>query len=70
MGELSAETASTARAWLRLRLSNGALRDTNFLLDLGFPVLGHAPHARDVVGVWLPTRTDEEIMIAKSPFPR
>lgn len=63
MGELSAETLH-AKGILGC-VVDGALRDTNFLLDLGFRCWGTHHSPRDVVGMWLPTRTGEEIMIGE-----
>jgi regulator of RNase E activity RraA len=39
------------------------LRDTNFILRLGFPCWGVFHTPRDVVGCWLPTATDVPILI-------
>lgn len=61
MGELSAET-------LHLKgvlgvVTDGALRDTNFILNLGLPCWGTHHTPKDIVGYWLPTATDNDIMI-------
>jgi 4-hydroxy-4-methyl-2-oxoglutarate aldolase len=61
MGELSAETLH--RKGLRGCVVDGALRDTSFLLQLGFRCWGTHHTPRDVVGMWLPTATGQEIMI-------
>lgn len=61
MGELSAETLH--RKGVLGVVADGALRDTNFILRLGFPCWGTFHTPRDVVGVWLPTATEVEIMI-------
>jgi len=63
MGELSAETLH--RKGVLGCVVDGALRDTNFLLDLGFRCWGTHHTPRDVVGVWLPTKTEVEIMIGE-----
>lgn len=61
MGELSAETLHLKK--LRGCVLDGGLRDANFILELGFPCwrVFHTP--QDVVGCWLPTATDIDIMI-------
>lgn len=61
MGELSAET-------LHLKgmlgcVVEGGLRDTNFLLRLGFAAWGTHHTPKDVVGVWLPRATEVPITI-------
>ncbi len=61
MGELSAET-------LKLKgilgcVIDGAIRDSDFILNLGFPAWRTHHTPRDVVGVWLPTATEEAIKI-------
>ncbi|MBI1416762.1 MAG: RraA family protein [Limimaricola sp.] len=61
MGELSAET-------LHLKgvlgvVTDGGLRDTNFILRLGLPCWGTFFTPRDVVGLWLPTATGTPISI-------
>jgi len=61
MGELSAETLQ--RKGVLGCVIDGALRDTGFLLEIGFRCWGTHHTPRDVVGTWLPTRTDAEIMI-------
>ncbi len=61
MGELSAETLH-AKGVLGCVL-DGALRDANFILDLGFPCWRTHHTPRDVVGLWRPTATDAPITI-------
>jgi regulator of RNase E activity RraA len=61
MGELSAETLH--RKGVRGCVVDGALRDTNFLLRLGFVCWGTQHTPRDIVGMWLPVATGAEIMI-------
>ena len=63
MGELSAETLH--RKGVLGCVLDGALRDTGFLLDLGFRAWGTHHTPRDVVGMWLPTGTDVPIMIGE-----
>lgn len=61
MGELSAETLH--RKGVLGVVTDGALRDTNFILRLGFPCWGTFFTPRDVVGLWLPTAVGETIRI-------
>jgi regulator of RNase E activity RraA len=61
MGELSAETLH--RKGVRGCVVDGPLRDTNFLLRLGFACWGTHHTPRDIVGMWLPVATGAEIMI-------
>lgn len=61
MGELSAETLH-GKGVLGC-VTDGALRDTSFILRLGFPCWGTFHTPRDVVAQWLPTRTGEPIRI-------
>lgn len=61
MGELSAETLH--RKGVLGCVVDGGLRDTNFILRLGFPCWGTFHTPRDVVGCWLPTGTDVPILI-------
>lgn len=61
MGELSAETLH--RKGVLGCVIDGALRDANFILDLKFPCWRTHHTPRDIVGFWLPTGTDVEIMI-------
>jgi len=61
MGELSAETLQ--RKGVLGCVVDGGLRDTNFILRLGFACWGAFHTPRDVVGCWLPTATDVPILI-------
>lgn len=61
MGELSAETLY--RKGVLGVVTDGALRDTNFILKLGLPCWGTHYTPRDVVGLWLPTAIGETIRI-------
>ncbi|WP_374621649.1 RraA family protein [Devosia sp.] len=61
MGELSAETLH--RKGVLGVVTDGALRDTNFILRLGFACWGTFHTPRDVVGLWLPTSVGQPIMI-------
>lgn len=61
MGELSAETLH--RKDVLGVVTDGGLRDTNFILRLGFPCWGTFFTPRDVVGLWLPTATNQTIRI-------
>lgn len=61
MGELSAETLH--RKGVLGVVTDGALRDTNFILRLGFACWGTFHTPRDVVGLWLPTAIGQPIMI-------
>lgn len=63
MGELSAETLH--HKGVLGCVVDGGLRDTNFILRLGFPCWGTFHTPRDVVGMWLPTATEVEIMIGE-----
>ncbi len=59
MGELSAETLH-AKGVLGCVL-DGALRDANFILDLGFPCWRTHHTPKDIVGRWLPVATNIDI---------
>lgn len=61
MGELSAETLH--RKGVLGVVTDGALRDTNFILRLGLPCWGTHYTPRDVVGLWLPTAVNKSIRI-------
>ena len=61
MGELSAETLQ--RKGVLGVVTDGALRDTNFILRLGLPCWGTHYTPRDVVGLWLPTAVNQPIRI-------
>ncbi|MDJ1006597.1 MAG: RraA family protein [Paracoccaceae bacterium] len=63
MGELSAETLH-AKGVLGCVL-DGALRDANFILELGFPCWRTHHTPRDVVGMWRPSTTDAPITIGE-----
>lgn len=61
MGELSAETLH-AKGVLGC-VVDGALRDANFILDLGFACWRTHHTPRDVVGLWRPTAIEAPITI-------
>lgn len=61
MGELTAETLQY-RGVLGC-VVDGGLRDTNFLLKMGFQSWGRYRTPRDVVGHWLPRGFDVDIII-------
>lgn len=61
MGELSAETLRNKG--VRGAVCDGFVRDTNFLLELGFQTWSRGFTPRDIVGHWLPDGTDVEIRI-------
>jgi len=61
MGELSAETLH--RKGVLGVVTDGGLRDTNFILRLGFACWGTYFTPRDVVGLWLPTAVNQPIHI-------
>ena len=63
MGELSGETLKNKG--VKGCVTDGFIRDTNFLLDIGFQCWsrGHTP--RDIVSHWLPEATDVEIRIGE-----
>ena len=61
MGELSAETLQFRG--VRGYIVDGGCRDTEFILNMGFPVFCRYRTPRDVVGVWLPDRFGEAIEI-------
>ena len=63
MGELSAETLH--KKGVLGCVIDGALRDANFILDLGFVSWRTHHTPRDVVGYWLPTGTEIEIMLGE-----
>lgn len=63
MGELSAETLQ--RRGVRGVVTDGAIRDVRFLLDLGFPCWSRGYTPRDIVGAWLPDGTDVPITIGE-----
>ncbi len=61
MGELSAETLH--HKGVLGCILDGALRDSDFILKLGLPCWRTHHTPRDIVGFWLPTGTDVDIMI-------
>lgn len=61
MGELSAETLH--RKGVLGCVLDGALRDSDFILNLGFACWRTHHTPRDIVGMWLPTGVDIDIMI-------
>ncbi|MEM1287159.1 MAG: RraA family protein [Pseudomonadota bacterium] len=64
MGELSAETLH--KKGVLGCVVDGALRDTNFILKLGFRCWGTHYTPRDVVGMWRPTGSDVPISIGET----
>lgn len=61
MGELSAETLQDKG--VRGAIVDGLIRDTSFLLDLGFQTWCSGATPRDIVGWWLPAATNIPIRI-------
>ncbi len=61
MGELSAETLK--RKGVLGCVLDGALRDTNFILEIGFPSWRTHHTPLDIVGRWMPTGSQIDIMI-------
>ena len=61
MGELSAETLKNKG--VRGCVADGFIRDTNFLLDIGFQAWSRGFTPRDIVGHWLPAAIGEPIRI-------
>jgi regulator of RNase E activity RraA len=61
MGELSGETLKNKG--VRGCITDGFIRDTNFLIDIGFQCWSRGYSPRDVVGHWLPEATEVEIRI-------
>jgi len=61
MGELSAETLH--RKGVLGCVLDGAMRDANFILNLGFACWRSHHTPRDIVGMWMPTGTEVDIMI-------
>jgi len=61
MGELSAETLKNKG--VRGCVADGFIRDTNFLLDIGFQAWSRGFVPRDIVGHWLPAATGVPIRI-------
>jgi 4-hydroxy-4-methyl-2-oxoglutarate aldolase len=44
-------------------VTDGAIRDVRFLLDLGFPCWSRGFTPRDIVGAWMPEATNLPIVI-------
>lgn len=63
MGELSAETLKNKG--VRGCVTDGFIRDVNFLLAIGFQAWCRGFTPRDIVGHWLPTATDVPITIGE-----
>jgi regulator of RNase E activity RraA len=63
MGELSAETLH--RKGVLGCVLDGGLRDANFILELGFPCWRTHHTPRDIVGFWLPKKTNIDVMIGE-----
>ena len=63
MGELSAETLH--RKGVLGCVLDGGLRDANFILELGFPCWRTHHTPRDIVGFWLPQKTNIDVMIGE-----
>lgn len=61
MGELSAETLKNKG--VRGCVADGFIRDTNFLLAIGFQAWSRGFVPRDIVGHWLPASVGEPIRI-------
>ncbi|MEQ8965852.1 MAG: RraA family protein [Azospirillaceae bacterium] len=61
MGELSAETLH--HRGVRGYVTDGACRDADFILRLGFPVFCDGLTPRDIVGVWSPDAYDEPVVL-------
>ena len=63
MGELSAETLNLRG--VRGYVVDGGCRDTDFILELGFPVFCSFTTPKDIVGRWIPDRFGEPITIGE-----
>ena len=61
MGELSAETL--AKRGVLGCVIDGAIRDTRFLIDIGFQAWRRFHTPRDIVAKWLPSGFDVDIVI-------
>ena len=61
MGELSAETLQFKG--VNGYVVDGGTRDSEFILNLGFPVFARYKTPRDVVGAWVPDSFGEDIKI-------
>lgn len=64
MGELSAETLHFRG--VKGYLSDGGIRDSDFILKLGFPVFSRYFTPRDVVGAWTPDHFNEQVTIGNT----
>ena len=64
MGELSAETLQDKG--VRGAVADGMIRDTDFLLEIGFQTWCSGFTPRDIVGWWLPAAWDVPIRIERS----
>ncbi|MDG2196478.1 MAG: RraA family protein [SAR324 cluster bacterium] len=63
MGELSGETLLLKG--LRGVVTDGFIRDTDFLMKMGFQVWGRGFTPRDIVGYWMPFEVDTPICIGE-----
>ena len=63
MGELSAETLNLRG--VRGYVVDGGCRDTDFILELGFPVFCSFTTPKDIVGRWVPDRFGEPLTIGE-----
>ena len=63
MGELSAETLQDKG--VRGAVADGMIRDSNFLIEIGFQTWHNGFTPRDIVGWWLPAAVGEEIRIGE-----
>ena len=63
MGELSAETLNFRG--VRGYVVDGGCRDTEFILELGFPVFCSFTTPKDIVGRWVPDRFGEPLTIGE-----
>ena len=63
MGELSAETLNFHG--IRGYVVDGGCRDTEFILELGFPVFCSFVTPKDIVGRWVPDRFGEPLTIGE-----
>lgn len=63
MGELSAEALH--RKGVLGCVIDGALRDSNFILELGFACWRTHHTPRDVAGLWMPTAVEVDVMIGE-----
>jgi regulator of RNase E activity RraA len=61
MGELSAETLRNKG--ILGCITDGYIRDVNFLIDIGFQTWSRGYTPRDIVGYWLPRAVDIDIRI-------